>query len=178
MNAGVIRQLDGMRIRPEVEADRAAVHALNEAAFGTPAEAELVERLRQGEMALLSLVADVDGAVVGHILFSPVSLTDHPHLNLMGLAPMAVAPECQRKGIGSALVREGLVRCKELGCAAVVVVGHAAFYPRFGFVPAACYALRCEYDVPADVFMVAELQAGALSGASGLVRYADTFAGV
>lgn len=167
-----------MRIRPETEADRAAVRALNEAAFETPAEAELVERLRREEMSLVSLVAEVDGTLVGHILFSPVSLTDRPQLNLMGLAPMAVAPECQRKGIGSALVREGLARCKELGCAAVVVVGHAGYYPRFGFVPAARYALRCEYDVPADAFMVAELDAGALNGASGLVRYADAFAGV
>jgi putative acetyltransferase len=167
-----------MRIRPEAQADSAAVRSVNEAAFETPAEADLVEALHRKDMSLVSLVAEDDGRIVGHILFSPVSLAEHANLNLMGLAPMAVAPDYQRKGIGSALVREGLACCKDLGCRAVVVVGHAKYYPRFGFVPADRYALRCEYEVPADVFMVAELEAGALNGASGLVRYDDAFAGV
>jgi len=167
-----------MRIRPETEADRAAVRAVNEAAFETRTEADLVETLRGKDISLVSLVAEVDGKVVGHILFSPVSLTGRPQLTLMGLAPMAVAPDYQRKGIGSELVRQGLTHCKDLGCCAVVVVGHPEYYPRFGFVPAGRFALRCEYDVPADVFMVAELEAGALNGASGLVRYDDAFAGV
>ena len=167
-----------MRIRPETDADHATVRAVNEAAFETPAEADLVEGLRRRDISLISLVAEVEGVVVGHILFSPVSLAAHDHLNLMGLAPMAVVPDYQRKGIGSALVRQGLVRCKDLGICAVVVVGHAEYYPRFGFVSAERYGLRCEYDVPADVFMVAELEGGALTGASGLVRYDDAFAGV
>ena len=167
-----------MRIRPTAQAESAAVRAVNAAAFETSAEADLVEALHRKDMSLVSLVAEADGRIVGHILFSPVSLAEHAHLNFMGLAPMAVAPDYQRKGIGSALVREGLARCKELGCRAVVVVGHAEYYPRFGFVPAHRYALRCEYDVPADVFMVAELEAGALNGVSGLVRYDDAFAGV
>jgi putative acetyltransferase len=167
-----------LRIRPETNADRAAVRAVNEAAFETPAEADLVEALHRTDMSLVSLVAEVDGKVVGHILFSPVSLIGHAHLNVMGLAPMAVVPDYQRKGIGSALVRQGLTRCKDLGCCAVVVVGHPGYYPRFGFVPANRHALRCEYDVPEDVFMVAELEAGALSSAAGLVRYDDAFAGV
>lgn len=169
--------MQGMRIRPETEADRAAVRAVNQAAFETPTEADLVEALHGKEMPLVSLVAEVDGKVVGHILFSPVTLTEHAALSCMGLAPIAVAPDYQRKGIGSALVRQGLIRCKDLGCCAVVVVGHPEYYPRFGFVPAGRYALRSEYDVPADVFMVAELVAGALKGASGLVRYDDAFAG-
>jgi len=167
-----------MRIRAETRADHAAVRAINEAAFETTAEAALVEALRAKVTRLVSLVADVDGAVVGHILFSPVSLAGDPKLDAMGLGPMAVLPEQQRNGIGSALVREGLRRCKELGCRAVVVVGHPEFYPRFGFVPAQRYALRCEYDVPADVFMALELEPGALNGAAGLVRYDDAFAGV
>jgi predicted N-acetyltransferase YhbS len=167
-----------LRIRPETEADRAAVRAVNEAAFGTSAEADLVEALHGKPVALVSLVAEVADTVVGHILFSPVSLTGHAHLDVMGLGPMAVAPDHQRKGVGSALVRAGLAACKDLGCRAVVVVGHPAYYPRFGFVPAGRHALRCEYDVPADVFVVAELEAGALEGASGLVRYDEAFAGV
>jgi putative acetyltransferase len=167
-----------MRIRPETEADRAAIRAVNEAAFETSAEADLVEALHGKKMSLVSLVAEVGGRVVGHILFSPVSLAESSHLNVMGLAPMAVVPDYQRKGIGSALVRQGLTRCRDIGCCIVVVVGHPGFYPRFGFIPASRYALRCEYDVPADVFMVAELEPGALNVASGLVRYDDAFAGV
>ena len=167
-----------MRVRPETDADRAAVHAVNEAAFETPAEANLVETLRAKGVELISLVADADGAVVGHILFSPVSLIGQSHLNLAGLGPMAVAPQHQRKGIGSALVREGLNRCKQRGCHAVVVLGYAEYYPRFGFVPAVRYRLRSEYGVPDDVFMIAELERGALQGASGLIRYDEAFAGV
>jgi GNAT superfamily N-acetyltransferase len=77
---------------------------------------------------LISLVAEADGRIVGHILFSPVSLAQHPELNVMGLGPMAVVPPYQRQGIGSALVREGLKQCEQLGCHAVVVVGHPHYY--------------------------------------------------
>ena len=167
-----------MRIRPETEADSAAVRAVNEAAFDTSAEADLVEALRRRNVSMVSLVAEVEGVVVGHILFSPVSLIEHKDLDLAGLAPMAVVPDHQRKGIGSGLVRQGLARCKDLGFCAVVVVGHPEYYPRFGFAPASRYSLRSEYDVPDEVFMVAELEYGALNGVSGLVRYDDAFAGV
>jgi putative acetyltransferase len=167
-----------MRVRPEAEVDRAAIRAVNEAAFETAAEANLVEALRASGVSLVSVVAEARGEIIGHILFSPVTLNEHANLNLMGLGPMAVVPDRQRKGVGSALVRQGLVFCKDLGARAVVVVGHPEYYPRFGFAPASRYALRCEYDVPEDVFMVAELEAGALNGASGVVRYHDAFAGV
>ena len=164
-----------MRIRPESDADRGAVRAVNLAAFGTSLEAELIETLRGRGVPLISLVADLAGEVVGHILFSPVTLEGQPHLRVMGLGPMAVAPQHQRRGIGTALVSEGLETCRRTGCDAVVVLGHAHYYPRFGFVPAARHALRCEYDVPDDVFMVTELNTGALREASGLIRYDDAF---
>ena len=91
-----------MHIRQEDKADRVAVHAVNRAAFGTSAEADLVDLLRRKGGRLVSLVAEMDAVVVGHILFSPVSLSEHYNLNIMGLGPMAVAPDHQRKGIGSA----------------------------------------------------------------------------
>ena len=164
-----------MRIRPEAAADYDAVRAVNAAAFDSRVEADLVEALRRKGIELISLVADEDAEVIGHILFSPVSLAGHPGLRLMGLGPMAVAPRRQRQGIGTALIREGLEACRRSGCDAVVVLGHANYYPRFGFVPAARYALRCEYDVPEDVFLVTELKREALRGASGLIRYDEAF---
>jgi putative acetyltransferase len=165
-----------VRIRTEGEADRAAIHGVNRAAFGTLVEADLVDVLRRKAPQFVSLVADVEGAIVGHIAFSKAWLTGRDDLSIMGLGPMAVAPDFQRKGIGSALVRAGLTSCKQLGCQAVVVLGHADYYPRFGFSPANRYAIRCEYDVPDDVFMVVELEAGVLRGVSGVVRYDEAFA--
>jgi putative acetyltransferase len=167
-----------MRVRVEEPRDRAAVRAVNVAAFPTPAEADLVDALRAAVRPLISLVAELDHGVIGHILFSPVSLSNHPGLSLLGLAPMAVAPERQRTGVGSALVRAGLERCAHAGCDAVVVVGHPTFYPRFGFIPGSRFTLRSEYDVPDDVFMVCELQRGALRDVSGVVRYDAVFGGL
>jgi GNAT superfamily N-acetyltransferase len=106
-----------MRFRPETEADRAAVRAVNEATFETPAEADLVEALRRSGVSLVSLVAEVNLEIIGHILFSPVWLNDHANLNLMGLGPMAVMPDQQRKGVGSELVRRGYCQDRPFTCA-------------------------------------------------------------
>jgi putative acetyltransferase len=164
-------------VRAEQLGDAAAVRAINRAAFTTPFEADLVDALRVQASPLVSLVADADGAIVGHILFSPVTIAARDDLAVMGLAPMAVLPSRQRAGIGSTLVRAGLDRCRALARRAVVVLGHPAFYPRFGFVPASRFALRCEYDVPDDVFMAMELQPDALKSAHGLVRFHPAFSG-
>lgn len=167
-----------MHIRPEAPSDLAAVRAVNEAAFGTSGEADLVDTLRDKVQPLVSLVADLDGSVVDHILFSPVTLTPGADVMLMGLGPMAVLPEHQRRGIGSALVAEGLKRCAALGCDAVIVLGHPAYYPRFGFVPASRYGISSEYDVLDEVFMLTELRAGSLRGVSGKVSYDEAFGSV
>jgi len=164
-----------MLIRAEERKDRAAVHAVNVSAFDTSDEADLVDALRDQALPLVSLIAEDNGAIVGHIMFSPVSLAGQPSLKIMGLAPMAVAPKHQRKGIGSALVRAGLDQCAQLGFGAVVVLGHPAYYPRFGFSSSARYGIGCEYDVPEEVFMVVELQDGFLRGASGKVKYHAAF---
>ena len=165
-----------MLIRLEQPADVAAIHAINGAAFETSAEADLVDALRAQAAPTISLVADHDGSIVGHILFSPVSLTGHDELKIMGLAPMAVVPAQQRRGIGSALVREGLEHCRARGSGAVVVLGHPEFYPRFGFVPASRFGITSEYDVPDEAFMALELEIGVLEGKTGAIRYHPTFA--
>jgi putative acetyltransferase len=162
-------------IRAEEQRDWVAVHAVNVSAFETPAEANLVDALRDQAQPLVSLIAEDNGAIVGHIMFSPVSLSGHPALRIMGLAPMAVAPEHQRKGIGSALVHAGLDQCRQLGFGAVAVLGHSAYYPRFGFASSTRFGIGCEYEVPEEVFMVVELQAGFLDGASGNVKYHAAF---
>jgi putative acetyltransferase len=165
-----------MRIRLERPADVAAVRAINEAAFGAGQEANLVDALREREKAHLSLVAERNGSILGHILFSPVTLLGHADVKIMGLAPMAVSPTEQRQGIGSALVSGGLDRCKQRGVDAVVVLGHPTYYPRFGFTPASRFAIRSEYDVRDDVFMALELERGVLHGKSGVIRYHAAFA--
>jgi putative acetyltransferase len=162
-------------IRAEREEDRAAVRAVNLSAFETPSEANLVDALREHARPVVSLVAEDNGAVVGHILFSPVSLSGHPGLEMMGLAPMAVASAHQRQGIGSALVRAGLERCRQLGVGAVVVLGHPEYYPRFGFSPSTRFGLVSEYEVPEEVFMVTELRPAALDGKTGTVKYHAAF---
>jgi putative acetyltransferase len=162
-------------IRSEQPEDIPGIRHVNRSAFETATEADLVDALRQQAQPIVSLVA-VDGdVVVGHILFSPVTLSSHPEMQIMGLAPMAVVPVRQRQGIGSELVRAGFEECRRLGFVAVVVVGHAAYYPRFGFAKASGYGLVSEYDVPDDVFMALELKAGALRRKPGTIRYHPAF---
>lgn len=167
-----------MLIRTEEPRDGDAVRRLNEAAFVGREEADLVEALHAANAAIVALVADLDGEIVGHILFSPVSLEPALPRLWLGLAPTAVAPRLQKQGIGTLLVREGLERSRDAGAEAVVVLGHPQYYPRFGFRPAHEFGLRCEYDVPSDVFMALELVPGALRGVFGVVRYHPAFSEV
>ena len=164
-----------MQIRTEQEDDTMAIRLVNEAAFETSAEANLVTVLRQQARPVISLVAEDGGAIVGHILFSPVVLPGHPERKIMGLAPMAVLPEHQRKGVGSALVRVGFAACKKLGVGAVVVLGHPDYYPRFGFKPATRFDIVSEYEVPEEVFLLVELEPGYLASVSGTVKYHSAF---
>ena len=148
---------------------------MNVAAFGTPAEAELIECVR-GEKGAISLVAIQAGGVLGHILFTPVSVgAGEDAWDAVALGPMAVRPDLQRRGIGSQLVEAGLAACREAGHTVCFVLGHPAFYPRFGFEPAAPKGLTCKWPVPDDTFLVAELQAGALAGRTGRVAYDPAF---
>ena len=165
-----------MVTRIERSDDLLAIRRVNEAAFGRPDEAEIVDRLRVQSPAYLGLVA-VEEEVIGHIAFSPVTIEPaRPDLAACGLAPMAVLPEHQRQGVGSALVRAGLNVCRERGYAAVFVLGHPSYYPRFDFRPASSFGLRCVYDAPDEAFMALLLRPGALDDIAGTVHYHPVFA--
>ena len=167
-----------IEIRDEMPADETSIHALNAAAFETDAEARLVDALRGHGRLQLSLVALEGTSLVGHIAFSPVTITqpDGAVVEGIGLGPVAVTRKRQRLGIGSRLVRTGLDRLQVAGHPFCVVLGHARFYPRFGFERASRFGIRWERDVADEVFFALELAPGTLSGVSGVVRYAPEFA--
>jgi putative acetyltransferase len=161
-------------VRFERPGDEVGIRETNDLAFGTPLEGRLVDALR-GADDYLSLVATIDTGVVGHILFTPVTIEPAVDRRIAGLAPMAVRPGHQRSGIGSQLIRAGLEECRRDGYSAVVLLGHPEYYPRFGFAPANTFGLTCEFPSPPEAFMAIELEAGALAGIAGVVRYRPEF---
>ena len=164
-------------IRPEATADHDAIRHVNRLAFGKDAEARLVDALRDGGYVRASIVAEKDGQVVGHILFSDLPIiTEAGTVPALALAPMAVLPGFQRQGIGSALVRWGLDECRRQGHRIVVVVGHPHFYPKFGFSSKLASALASPFG-GGDSWMALELVPGALDQVSGKVAYPPPFDG-
>lgn len=165
-----------MIIREENPADLKAIRQVVEAAFGRKSEADLVDALRRNGKRLLSLVAEQDGQIVGHIFFSPVSIeSEAGSRSAVGLAPLAVLPEFQNCGVGSKLVRAGLDQCRNAGHDCVVVLGHPEYYPRFGFAPSSRFGVKSEYDVRDEAFMLIELKDGALGDLGGTVKYQPEF---
>ena len=163
-----------MIVRAQTHADHCAIRTLNVQAFGGEYEASLIDRLRADELASVSLVAVDDDGIVGHIMFSALAVTMHGWaVKSAALAPMAVAPARQRQGIGSTLVRRGLDALAEQGFEAVFVLGHPAYYPRFGFKADLARRLASPYSGAA--FMALELSPDALSGDTGCVTYPDAF---
>ena len=162
-------------IREECSEDIAAIRDVNDRAFGQEQEGHLVDALRSHRAVLLSLVATLNGRVVGHILYSPAIIGA---VAGAGLGPMAVLPEHQRQGIGSKLVETGNRNLRDSGCPFVVVLGHTNYYPRFGFRPASAHGIRCEWDVPDDVFMLLVLDEEKMARVSGLAKYCDEFSSV
>ena len=163
-------------IRLERPDDAAAIRQVIELAFAQPDEADLVEKLRRACADAVSLVA-VDDGIVGHILFTPVVVESGGQRVVgMGLAPMAVHPDWQRRGIGSQLVRSGMDIMRERGCPFVVVVGHPEYYPRFGFERASAHGLASQWEgVPDEAFMALVLDEKAMAGVSGVARYRREF---
>jgi putative acetyltransferase len=165
-----------MIIRLERPEDVPAIRIVNERAFGSSSEADIVDALRRSGKATISLVAEDEGRVIGHILFSPVTVeTGERELAGLGLAPVAVLPEFQNRGVGSSLVEQGIECCREAGHSFVVVLGHPHYYPRFGFTPASRFGIKCEYDVADENFMAMELREGALQNQAGMARYQPEF---
>ena len=166
-------------VREETPGDIAAIGEVHRVAFGGEDEATLVDLLRSTSCVLVSQVALVGDRIVGHILFSPLIIeTSEGERIAAALAPMAVLPEWQRRGAGSALVRAGLEACRNQGIDAVIVVGHPEYYPRFGFSSTLALDLQSSYSDLGDAWMALELRPGALAGVSGRVRYPAAFAGI
>jgi putative acetyltransferase len=162
-----------MVIRERTPADDAAIQYLNDKAFGGTGESTLIENLRTAGLVAVELVA-VDPLVVGHILFSALDVTvGGKSVRALALAPMAVKPQRQRHGIGSALVRAGLQRAREGGWQAVVVLGHQGYYSRFGFSAALAQPLKAPFSGAS--FMALELEPGALRGGEGRAVYPPAF---
>lgn len=166
-------------IRKEAPADFRSVCSVNIAAFEQENESILVDLLRKSDVFIpeLSLVAELEDQIIGHILFTKLKIIEKSSIThySISLAPMAVLPQYQNFGVGSAMVRAGLKKAKVLGFESVIVLGHDKYYPRFGFEPASKWNISCPYDVPDEVFMALELVPGALKNISGMVEYPEEF---
>jgi putative acetyltransferase len=166
----------GVLIRPEATGDAPAIRGVIVQAFGQAAEADLVEQLRVQGAIVLSLVAVTEAQIVGHILYSPVTLeANAENRKVLGLAPLSVHPHWQQRRIGTALIQASFKALKTLSMDGAVVLGSPDYYPRFGFAPASNFGLRCKYSVPAEDFMAIEFSPHALQGCSGLVQYHPVF---
>ena len=165
-------------LRREIPADIPLIHELNRMAFEGPGEARVVDLLRGHCDPFLSIVAEINGQIVGHVLFTPVQLIPDKGETLqgMGLAPLAVHPDFQNQGIGTILCKAGLEEMQASGTPFVVVLGHPSYYPRFGFEPAVQFNLRSAHEeVPDDAFMVKVFRPQKLEGLSGVVYYRQEF---
>jgi putative acetyltransferase len=166
-------------IRPETPADYTAVYEVNKLAFeNRDAEPRLVEALR-GLPGTISLVAELEGRVVGHILFTPIDIeTENGIVPAISLAPLAVRPGFQNRGIGADLSRRGLEACQVQGHKIAIVLGHPNYYPRFGFSSALAKPLACPWGDTGEAWMALEFVPGALAGVKGKVIYPEAFKNV
>lgn len=166
-----------IKIRKENPRDYSAIKEINDLAFEQTQESELIDQLRSNCEKFLSLVAVEEKKRVGHIFFSEAIIdTNNSPVQGMGLAPLAVLPQYQNKGIGSRLVKEGIDILKDMNSPFIIVLGHSEYYPRFGFEKASLHNIKCQWnDVPEDAFMILILDKKKMSGVSGTGRYRDEF---
>jgi putative acetyltransferase len=163
-------------VRPEQPSDLAAIHEVEALAFGRPNEANLVDALRANGQATLSLVAvdDADGRIVGHIMFSPMTVAPAA-IRAVGLGPVAVHPHVQNRGIGGDLIRAGIAEIRRQGWDAIFLLGHADYYPRFGFQLAAGMGITAEPGINMAHFFYMEMWEGAVGSVPLDVKYAPEF---
>jgi putative acetyltransferase len=162
-----------VQVRRQRAADLELISSINTAAFAKHGGTASFDRLREEHTDIISLVAETDGKVVGHILFSPV-VVDTPGgpVNGMGLGQLAVAPALQNKGLGTQLSETGLMLLRERQCPFVIVIGHATYYPRFGFENASENGFVCQWKgIPDANFMVLFLDEQSRSSLSGVARF-------
>lgn len=159
-----------MNIRKEEERDFEEIKKINDISFGGEFEGKLVANLRAGKNFILSLVAEKDGKIIGHIMYSRIKIGG---IDSTALAPVCVIPEYQNMGIGSRLIEKSLEMLKNMGEKSVIVLGHDKYYPKFGFETASKYGIKCPYDVPDEAFMALELEKDSLK--SGMVEYGEEF---
>jgi len=164
-------------IRREEDNDQIQIYEVNKLAFQQENEGKLIEKIRNTENFIpeLSIVAEIDNRIVGHILFSKIKIVGKSVYESLALAPMAVIPEFQKKGIGSELVKIGIKMAKKLGFDSIIVIGHKEYYPKFGFQRASKWNIKCPFEVPDEVFMAIELTEKAFEGKAGTVEYPDEF---
>jgi len=163
------------QIRPEEPGDLPTIREVHRRAFGQDQEANIVDALRANGAMLVSLVATLDGDVVGHVIYSPASIGG---LEGAALGPVAVLPEHQRRGIGGRLIVEGNRMLAATSRPFIIVLGHPTYYPRFGFVSARSRGISCEWEVPDDVFMVLTFDESGMEGVSGVATYLHEFSTV
>ncbi|MGB7539892.1 MAG: N-acetyltransferase [Anaerolineales bacterium] len=166
-----------IQIRKERPGDEKSVFEVNSCAFGRDAEPKVVDQLRINCPEGISLVAEVDRKIVGHILFTPAWIeTEQKTVHGMGLAPLAVAPECQRMGVGTALIQAGIEELRAADTPFIVVLGHPGYYPKFGFEKGSKYGFRSAYDeVPDEAFMLLVFQPEAIQGIRGTIKIRPEF---
>jgi putative acetyltransferase len=167
-----------INIRHETINDYLGIKQVNDLAFGQPNEGLLVEKLRLNTNYIekLSLVAEYNDRIIGHILFFPIKVQDDSkYHDSLALAPMSVTPEFQNKGIGGQLICKGLEIAAQLGFKSVIVLGHKDYYPRYGFVPASKWRIKAPFELPDEVFMAMELEKDGLKEVSGVVEYPEEF---
>lgn len=166
-------------VRQESPTDYPAIYNVNIAAFKRSEEANLVDRLRSTNSFVpdLSMVATAEGKVIGYILFTKINIVgENCNEESLALAPIAIHPEWQSKGVGSTLIRNGLNKAKDIGYKSVVVLGHQDYYPRFGFIPTNKWGIKPPFNVPAQLFMGLELQENAFADMNGtVVTYSKEF---
>lgn len=167
-----------IHIRPENNADIPRIYQVTELAFRQNNESELINKVRSSEAFIpgLSLVAVLNEQIIGHILFSKIHIqTAKGPKEVLSLAPMAVIPDHQQKGVGGQLIRAGLEEAAKSGFAGVLVLGHPGYYPRFGFQPAADFGIECPFPAPAEAWMALELIPGGLKNKAGMAVFPEVF---